>query len=96
MESFTSTTMTLTDTNLDNHIELILRQTDYTKDIAIQKLQHHNNDPLKVIKEYMGILPSAEKKAPVKSLNQEIYKQIRSKLDTSMREYREKNQNSLL
>ena len=43
-----------------------------------------------------NVLPSAEKKAPVKSLNQEIYKQIRSKLDTSMREYREKNKNSLL
>jgi hypothetical protein len=83
------------DNNLDNHIALILRQTDYTKDIALQKLQLHNNNPLNVIKEYMGIL-STEKKAPIKSLNQEIYKQIRSKLDTSMREYREKNQDKLI
>jgi hypothetical protein len=34
----------------------------------------------------MGVKPT-EKKAPVKSLNQEIYRQIRIKLDTSMDEY---------
>ena len=92
MESFSSTFI---DNNLDKHIELILRQTDYTKEIAIKKLQLHNNIPLSVIKEYMGV-PSTEKKEPIKSLNQEIYRQIRSKLDTSMREYREKNKDKLI
>ena len=43
----------------------------------------------------MGIKPT-EKKAPMKSLNQEIYRQIRTKLDTSMREYREQNKGNLL
>ena len=39
----------------------------------------------KVIKDFMGI---DEKKAPhIKSVNQEIYKQIRGKLDDSMRVY---------
>lgn len=88
MESFTNTNL---ENNLDDNIALILRQTDYTKELAIQKLQKHNNNPLNVIREYMGI-NTTEKKAPIKSLNQEIYKQIRSKLDTSMREYREKTQ----
>jgi hypothetical protein len=37
----------------------------------------------------MGIPEKKEVKA--KSLNQEIYKQIRTKLDSSMKEYREKN-----
>lgn len=92
MESLSTT---LPDNNLDNNIELILRQTDYTKDIAIQKLQIHNNNPLSVIKEYMGILPT-EKKEPIKSLNQEIYRQIRYKLDASMKEYREKTQNAMI
>jgi hypothetical protein len=41
----------------------------------------------------MGIKPT-EKKAPIKSFNQEIYKQIRTKLDTSMSEYREKQNNN--
>jgi len=93
MESFTTS---ITENNLDKHIELILRQTDYTKETAIKKLQLHNNDHLSVIKEYMGVPSSTEKKEPIKSLNQEIYRQIRTKLDKSMREYREKNQGNIL
>jgi len=73
----------------NENIDIVLRQTNYTKEIAIQKLEEHNNNTIAVIKEYMGVKP-AEKKAPIKSLNQEIYKQIRIKLDTSMDEYRAK------
>lgn len=95
-----SITMSLTN-NLDKNdisiqdeknnqdIDIVLRQTNYTKEVAIQKLEEHNNNTINVIKEYMGVKP-AEKKAPVKSLNQEIYRQIRIKLDTSMDEYRAK------
>jgi hypothetical protein len=82
------------DENKNENIDLILRQTNYTKEIAIQKLEAHNNNAIDVIKEYMGIKP-AEKKAPIKSFNQEIYRQIRTKLDTSMAEYREKNDGKL-
>jgi hypothetical protein len=81
--------------NLDKDIDIILRQTDYSKEVAMQKLELHNNNAINVIKEYMGIKPT-EKKTPLKSLNQEIYKQIRTKLDTSMREYREQNKGNLL
>jgi hypothetical protein len=80
---------------LDKDIDVILRQTNYSKELAMQKLELHNNNTINVIKEYMGIKPT-EKKAPIKSLNQEIYKQIRTKLDTSMREYREQNKDNLL
>jgi len=73
----------------NENIDIVLRQTNYTKEIAIQKLEAHNNSAIDVIKDYMGIKPT-EKKAPIKSLNQEIYRQIRTKLDTSMSEYREK------
>lgn len=78
----------------EKNIELILRQTNYTKEIALEKLQLHNNNVIDVIKDYMGIKPT-EKKAPIKSFNQEIYKQIRTKLDTSMSEYREKQNNNI-
>jgi hypothetical protein len=45
---------------------------------------------MRVLKDYMGI---QEKKdtIKVKSVNQEIFRQIRTNLDTSMREYREKH-----
>jgi hypothetical protein len=44
---------------------------------------------MKVIREYMGIPDKKTQK--VKSVNQEIFKQIRTTLDSSMKEYREKN-----
>ena len=66
-------------------IQMIMRQTDYTEEQVIQKLIAFNDDHIKVIKDFMGI---TEKKAPqIKSVNQEIYKQIRGKLDDSMRVY---------
>jgi len=71
----------------NQEIDIVLRQTNYTKEVAIQKLKEHNNNTINVIKEYMGVKPT-EKKTPLKSFNQEIYKQIRIKLDSSMDEYR--------
>ena len=73
----------------NENIDIVLRQTNYTKEVAIQKLEEHNNNAINVRKEYMGVKPT-EKMAPFKSLNQEIYKQIRLKLDSSMDEYRSK------
>ena len=70
----------------------VLAQTNYTEEIAKTKLQEFNYDLMRVLKDYMGI---PEKKTDsgtkIKSINQEIYKQIRHTLDSSMREYREKN-----
>jgi hypothetical protein len=65
-------------------IQIILRQTDYTEEKAIEKLKEHNYDELNVIRSYFGVI---EKKQPIKSINQEIYKQIRYRLDSNMREY---------
>jgi hypothetical protein len=71
---------------INDKIQIILRQTDYTEEIATKKLQEHDYDHLKVIRAYLGV---AEKKAPtqVKSVNQEIYKQLRYRLDDNMRDY---------
>ncbi len=72
----------------DEMVQMILRQTNYTENEARTKLKEFNNDAILVIKSYFGI---AEKKAPkkVRSVNQEIYKQFRLKLDSSMKEYRD-------
>jgi hypothetical protein len=70
---------------IDDKIQKILRQTDYSEVTAGEKLKEYNYDEIAVIKAYLGI---AEKKAPqVKSVNQEIYRQLRHKLDSNMREY---------
>jgi hypothetical protein len=76
---------------VDEKTQIILRQTDYTLDVAREKLKLHNFDHMAVIRAYLGI---AEKKAPtVKSLNQEIYTQLRHRLDGNMREYNARKEN---
>ena len=72
------------------HVKKVTTQTNYTEEEALEKLRLFNGDYMRVIKDYMGI---PEKKEPekIKSINQEIYKQIRTRLDSSMKEYREKN-----
>jgi len=75
--------------DVDKYVKIVMTQTNYTEEEARQKLQLFNCDYMRVLKDYMGIPEKKEVKA--KSLNQEIYKQIRTKLDSSMKEYREKN-----
>ena len=70
---------------IDEKVQKVLRQTDYNEEQARDKLKQHGFDEIATIKAYLGI---AEKKAPqIKSVNQEIYKQLRSKLDSNMRDY---------
>lgn len=79
---------------IDEKIKIIMRQTDYDEITANEKLTENNYDHIKVIKSYLGI---TEKKAPVaqKSINQEIYKQLRHKLDDSMKSYLQKQEEKL-
>lgn len=73
---------------IDGKIDIILRQTDYTSEKAREKLGQFNFDEMAVIRDYFGI---TEKKAPpVKSVNQAIYRQLRSHLDGAMKDYRER------
>jgi hypothetical protein len=71
-----------------NKIEIITRQTNYTMEEAREKLVENNNDHEKVIKLFLGIKDKVN--APIKSINQEIYRQLRYKMDASMREYNNK------
>ena len=74
--------------DLDKHVIKVMSQTNYTEEQAIEKLKLFNCDYVKVIKDYMGI-PEKKKEGNVKSVNQEIFRQIRTKLDNTMKEYRE-------
>jgi len=63
---------------LEERIQLVMRQTDYTQEVAREKLTAHNYDAIKCIKAYMGI---TEKKTPPQvSLNQQIYRELRTQL----------------
>jgi hypothetical protein len=71
-------------------VQLVVRQTNYTEEEALTKLQENENDAIKVIKAFHGLSTKSTEGA-TKSLNQEIYKQIRYKLDESMRNFNERN-----
>ena len=40
---------------IKNRVEIVMRQTDYEKEVAEQKLKKHNYDTTACIKEYLGI-----------------------------------------
>ena len=59
---------------IEDKVQIILRQTDYNEEQAREKLKEYGFDEIATIKAYLGI---TEKKAPqIKSVNQEIYKQL--------------------
>jgi hypothetical protein len=67
-------------------IDMIKRQTDCTDDVEIfQKLIEMEDDHIRVIKFYLGITTAPNKTK--KTVNQEIYAQIRHKMDISMKKY---------
>ena len=72
------------------HVSIVMSQTNYTQEEAIEKLKLFNCDYMMVIRDYMGI-PEKKSEPKVKSVNQEVFRQIRMTLDSSMKTYREKN-----
>ena len=91
MSKFTTDNISFVSNDLINDlVKKVLTQTDYTEDKAAAKLQEFNYDLMRVLKDYMGI-PEKKADTKIKSVNQEIYRQIRYSLDSSMKEYREKN-----
>lgn len=63
---------------LHKMIEMVVRQTSYDYDTAKEKLTENKWDYMYVIREEMGIKEKTNKK---QTLNQEIYSQIRKKMD---------------
>jgi hypothetical protein len=74
-------------------INIILRQTDYEESVAREKLIENGGDHVKVIKNYLGIQEKIEKKPT--SVNQEIYRQLRIKMNDSMLNYNKKQKEKL-
>jgi hypothetical protein len=73
---------------ISEKIKIILGQTDYSEEIALVKLKEFNFDEIKVIKAYLGI--TEKKDETIKSVNQEIFKQIRYRMDSNIREYKDR------
>lgn len=77
---------------MDDQIDIIMRQTNYSREECIDKLGKNNmND---IIKEYMGISLEPQKNRK-KSLQQEIYYQIRTHMDSSINNFNKKQNEKL-
>lgn len=74
----------------EEKVQKIVRQTDYTHKVAMEKLIDHNFNEISVIRAYLGII---DKPPQIKSINQEIYTQLRYKLDSNMRDYNKRVEN---
>lgn len=73
----------------EENINIILRQTTLTRDEAIEKLNIFNNDYMKVIKDFMGIDDTKREKQL--TINQQIYKEIRTVLNEASANFRNNN-----
>lgn len=63
--------------DIESLINTIITQTDYNRELALEKLTLFNNDYISVIRDYLG---TTNKKINNKSLNQQIYYEIRQHL----------------
>ena len=75
--------------NLNVLIQKVKRQTTLEEDEIKSQLQENNYDYMKVIKNHFSV--SEKKEEKIVSVNQEIYKQIRRKMDNIMKDYNEKS-----
>ena len=81
-------------------IDVVMRQTDYDAKTAQDKLKEFDFNAVEVIRDFMGIY-NKKKETPLKSINQQIYGEIRNMMDDAASKYRikkeiEKNQEELL
>lgn len=82
----------MSDESLNTHdkIELVMRQTNYTKEEALQYLNEANGDIHAVIRMYLTGSKSIAVKNEKKSVNQQIYSSIRGYLDAHTKDLQTK------
>ena len=73
-------------------IAMVMRQTDYTEEIAIEKLTEHKGNFEKVIRDYLIGTPIVEPTVKDQSLNQRVFGEIRSYMDEASSAYYKKKE----
>ena len=71
-------------------INCILRQTNLNESDAEKLLIENNNDVFKAIKQHYGIIENKKPTQEKVSVNQQIYKEIRTFMDSASKTYRDK------
>ena len=79
--------------NEETLIEIIMRQTNYSKEVAAEKLVQHKHNILSIVREYMrSECSTSNKNEPVKSTSQLIYGEIRNMMGNAAANYRRKKE----
>jgi len=73
-------------------INCIIRQTNLTEQDAEKLLKENNNDVFKSLKQHYGIMEKKESLQEKVSVNQQIYKEIRTFMDGASKTHREKKE----
>ena len=68
---------------------IVMRQTNYSDEEALQKLAEHHNDVQGVVREYLtgSAAVKVRSEDSVRSVNQLIYKEIRTMMDDAAKTY---------
>ena len=74
---------------INDACDKIMRQTDYTKEVSLDKLKEHNMDIMSVVREWMGVVSI---KKPERTSNQMVFDEFRSFLDTASIDYYKKKE----
>ena len=82
--------MSITNDEINSRLQIVKSQTNYSEDESVRKLVEMNYDVNMVLRDYMGI-KEKPKTIGVNKINNEIFRQFRKRLDSSMKEYREKH-----
>lgn len=75
----------ISDDDIRNMCDIVHRQTDYTVDQIMDKLIEYDYNHIDIIKDYMGI--KVNKPYKIESIQQEMYKQMRLKLDAATKDF---------
>lgn len=73
--------------NISDKVDMIMRQTDYTKTTAEEKLAEYKDDATQVIRAYLNGGKTITPSLPKLSTNQQIYKEIRGMMDDAALNY---------
>jgi hypothetical protein len=76
--------------NMHKSVKLVTRHTTYNDKEAFELLQKNNWDILKIIRQYMGTKP--QEKGEMGTINQTIFKEIRSFMNTVIEGYNERKE----
>lgn len=78
--------------DIEEFVGIIIRQTTLTNEEALERLTFYNNDYVKVIEEFMGMNNNKNKEIKNLTINQQIYKEIRSIMDDAAMNYYSKKE----